>query len=38
MGVNGDSDKGGDEVLVWCPGVGKPQLYIRDDNDNDDEG
>ena len=36
MRVNGDSDKGRDEVLVWRPGVGKPQLYFRYDNDDDD--
>ena len=29
MRVNGDSDKGRDEVLVWSPGVGKPQLCFK---------
>ena len=26
MGIHRDSDKGWDEVLVWSPSVGKPQL------------
>ena len=29
MWVNGDSDQGWDEVLVWSPGVRKPQLLKK---------
>ena len=29
MGIHRDSDKGGDEVLVWSPGVRKAQLCFK---------